>query len=202
MKVSDEIDLIDGTMANVYVLKTGGKIIQIDSGMGYNAKKIKSYYESRGIKPDSVFITHYHTDHIGGLEKIIDWFNPELYSSATEIKYLTGEEPIPKLKGLVGLMSSRPKKMSFQNVKECENIGVKGLECISTPGHTPGSTSLLFQEKRFIFIGDAARVKNDELEIVSGFTLDMEEARKSLEKIKSLRPVTILPGHGNPVKLE
>lgn len=202
MKITDEVDLIDGTMANVYVLKVQDKIVQIDSGMSYNAKKIKSYYEFSGRSPSAIFITHYHPDHVGALQKVIEWYKPDLYSSPTEARYLDGSEKLPKPKGIAGLVGTLSKRLNFGNVKDCTTMGITGLECINTPGHTPGSTSLLFRQKEIVFIGDAARERDRKLEIVSGFTLDMEEAQKSLDRIVSLKPVTVLPGHGSPVRLE
>ncbi|MBD6955624.1 MAG: MBL fold metallo-hydrolase, partial [Thermoplasmatales archaeon] len=62
MRIDDNIELIDNTMCNVYVVKLDDKVIQIDSGMRGNAKVIIEYYEERKIRPDVVLITHYHLD--------------------------------------------------------------------------------------------------------------------------------------------
>ncbi|MCL2830598.1 MAG: MBL fold metallo-hydrolase [Betaproteobacteria bacterium] len=58
---------------NVFLLRLGGKIVLIDTGMGESAKspgKLHAALDQLGIKPedvDFVLLTHMHMDHIGGL---------------------------------------------------------------------------------------------------------------------------------------
>ena len=65
MKIADGLFVIDGTNANVYVFKIGDKVFQVDSAFKGQFDKIRSFYESNGLKPDVVLITHAHPDHIG-----------------------------------------------------------------------------------------------------------------------------------------
>ena len=47
----------------------------IDGGEAWSSSKIISYIESLGYKKiDYILATHPHADHIGGLNKIIDYF--------------------------------------------------------------------------------------------------------------------------------
>ncbi len=202
MKISDSIDMIDGTMCNVYVLKTAGKIIQIDSGMKGSAKKIIEYYNNNKIKPDIVLITHYHLDHIGGLKLIKDKYNPEIYASAIEIPMIEGKQSYPK-PGSFGarLLFSMIKPPVIQDIKPIQNLKIEGLKVIDSPGHTPGSVTYFLESEKMMFIGDAAGSVNGNLVINEKYSLDLESAKKTLEKIKSYSPVTILPGHGAPLKI-
>ncbi len=203
MKISDNIDLIDGTNANVYVIKTEKKIIQIDTGMKNNLERILNYYEANRTRPDIIFITHYHMDHIGTLSSLQGRFNPMVIASETEREYLEGRAVPEKPKSLLGKMvMTFSAKMNFQGISTCEKIEDENLQCVATPGHTPGSISLLMRRERVIFIGDAAATKDGELKTIGAFTLDPETAERSLEKIRALKPIKILPGHGDPLNLE
>ncbi|MCI4434837.1 MAG: MBL fold metallo-hydrolase, partial [Thermoplasmata archaeon] len=81
MIVKGNIEIIEGTMCNVYVFKLNDKIIQVDAGMKGSAKKIIDYYQKRNLRPDVVLITHYHIDHIGSLKIIKEKYNPEIYAN-------------------------------------------------------------------------------------------------------------------------
>jgi len=202
MKVTENIDLIDNTMCNVYVLKVNGKIIQIDAGMKGSAKKIIDYYNEKNIKPDMVLITHYHLDHIGGLKIIQEKYNPEIYANKIEIPVIEGKTPMGRPKSLgARIMFAMVKPTPVQGIKPFEDFKIENIKIIETPGHTPGSTSILVEKEQAIFIGDVASNVNGNLQIIEKYTIDMATARASLEKIKSLSPITVLPGHGQPLKL-
>ncbi|MDP8012242.1 MAG: MBL fold metallo-hydrolase [Thermoplasmata archaeon] len=202
MKITENIDLIDKTMCNVYVLKVSGKIIQIDAGMKGSAKLVLNYYKEKGIKPDIVLITHYHLDHIGGLKIIKDTFNADIFASSFEIPVIEGKSSMGRPKSLgARLMFSLVKPEPVTGVKDLKELKIDGLKVIETPGHTPGSVSFFVESERAVFIGDAAGNVNGDLKINEKYTLDMEKAKDSLERIKSLSPVLVLPGHGAPLKI-
>jgi hydroxyacylglutathione hydrolase len=202
MKISDSIDMIDGTMCNVYVLKMAGKVIQVDSGMKGSAKKIIEYYSNKKIKPDIVLITHYHLDHIGGLKIVKDMYNPEIYASAVEIPMIEGKQNYPK-PGSLGarILFSMVRPPKIQGVKATEDLKIEGLKVIDSPGHTPGSVSYFLEPERMMFIGDAASSVNGSLVINEKYSLNLEDARRTLDKIRTFSPITVLPGHGAPLEI-
>ncbi len=203
MKISENVEMIDGTMANVYVIKRKDRIIQIDTGMKNNFQKIVQYYEHNGSKPDIIFITHYHMDHVGSLREMVEKYNPVIISSNIEKDYLSGKIKPEKPRSILGkLVYKMMPLLDFKDVMTPDYLNDPNIDVILTNGHTPGSSSLLLKDERIVFIGDAAREKDGELEIDRTFTLDQKAALDSLNKIKSLKPVLVLPGHGNPVKLE
>lgn len=203
MKISENVEMIDGTMANVYVIKRKDRIIQIDTGMKNNFQKIVQYYEHNRCKPDIIFITHYHMDHVGSLREMVEKYNPVIISSNIEKDYLSGKIKPEKPRSILGkLVYKMMPLLDFKDVMTPDYLNDPNIDVILTNGHTPGSSSLLLKDERIVFIGDAAREKDGELEIDRTFTLDQKAALDSLNKIKSLKPVLVLPGHGSPVKLE
>ncbi|MCL4421262.1 MAG: MBL fold metallo-hydrolase [Candidatus Thermoplasmatota archaeon] len=202
MRISDNVQLIEGTMANCYYLKINENNILVDSGTKSSAKKIIRFFEGLGISPNIVLITHDHPDHIGGLSMIFDRFKPKIYANKIEIPTIQGKERMRTAgtfmsKVVGGLMKSMP----VQDVFSIDELKIKDLSVVETPGHTAGSTSFFYEPERMIFVGDAVVVHNGELSINKQFTTDMNEAKKSEEKIRSYSPVTILPGHGKPINI-
>ncbi len=202
MKITDNVELIDNTMCNVYVAKISGKIVQIDAGMKGSAKLVMNYYREKQVKPDIVLITHYHMDHIGGLFIIKEKYNPEIYANGIEIPVIEGNSSMGKPRSLgARIMFSIVRPQPVKGIKDVKDLKIEGLRVIDTPGHTPGSTSYFLEKEGVLFIGDVASNVNGDLKINEKYTLDMEMAKRSLDKIKSMSPILVLPGHGSPVKI-
>lgn len=78
---------------------------------------------------------------------------------------------------------------------------IAGLICIHTPGHTPGSISLLDPATGVIFVGDALRFDGRKIEgPPAQFTPDMGLAQQSIKKIAGLKFDILLSGHGVPLR--
>jgi hydroxyacylglutathione hydrolase len=204
MKITDTVDLIEKTSANVYVVKLEQGIVQIDSGLKSNAKRIIEYYKSNKIKPDYILITHYHLDHIGGLKRIYDQFKPKVYASSIEVPVIQGHQSFEpaasySTKILLKLFNLNPEYL--ENVSDFEHMDLKELKIIPTPGHTAGSVSILYEKEKIMFVGDAVVNQKGELKIIEKYTSNMDEATKSKQLIESYAPITILAGHGKPLKI-
>lgn len=198
MKVTDNIELINGTMANCYAVNLEGKNILIDTGTKGSSKKIIEYYKKKNMKPDMVLITHYHPDHVGGLKAIKTEFNPEIYVPDVEVGVISGRENMTPAKSLAsrmvaGFMKSDP----VEDLKKASDLKMEGIEVVETSGHTPGSTSYYFKNEDAMFVGDAVVVSSGKLGLNRTFTLDMQKAEESRKKIIDSPSKIILSGHGD-----
>ncbi|BAB59310.1 hypothetical protein [Thermoplasma volcanium GSS1] len=202
MKINDAVERIDGVVANCYSLKIGDVTVLVDSGTRSGGKKIIDYYERSGGKPDVVVITHHHADHIGGLSEIVERFHPKVYVPDLELKIVSGEEKPPAPKSFIGRIIARSLKFNpVKAIVPASKLDVPGIEVMATPGHTIGSTSYILDDFKLIFSGDAAVESGGKLVINKTFTYEINGAERSLETIASMKGHTVLPGHGNPVKI-
>jgi len=202
MRITDSVELIESTMANCYFLRTQQKNVLIDTGTKSSAKKIIKFFERARISPDIVLITHDHPDHIGGLSIIYDRFKPMVYASRMEIPVIQGKEKMRTTDTFISKMvSGLMRSMPVQNVFSFDEMNLNEVEVVETPGHTQGSTSFFYEPERVMFVGDAVVVHNGKMTINRQFTADLDEAEHSEDKIRSYSPVTLLPGHGKPLKI-
>lgn len=197
MKLSESISLVDGTMANSYVVNIRDKVILIDSGMRSSSKKIIKYFQSAQQRPDIVLITHCHPDHIGGLLDIEEEFHPRICVPDIELQIALGEDKMPERGGFGSMISRLVKARPVKSATKVSELKLLGLENVDTNGHTPGSTSYYFEGLKAIFVGDAVFEKNGKYEFNRSFTLDGKLAEDSIKRILVFHGVTAYPGHGD-----
>jgi hydroxyacylglutathione hydrolase len=143
---------------------------------------------------NGVFLTHYHYDHIYGINKLVNKFpNCQIYASPHTIEGLYSakmnlsfyhETPIIFEGDKYSFLKENDKLNLFPNI--C-------LEVIETPGHNSGCLS--FKVGDYLFTGDSYIPDIDVVTKLKGGNKD--ESKISLEKIKSkITPQTIIcPGH-------
>ena len=127
-------------------------------------------------------------------------------ASEIDSEYISGQKTSLRWEPAEEVRTDLPEEQNQLGIELCEtlrkvkpvnvDITVKdgdyfewagGCQVISTPGHMPGHISLYLKEVNSIITGDAAVIENNKLAIANPqFTLDLELAKKSLEKLMSM----------------
>eukprot|EP00053_Salpingoeca_punica_P014040 m.127425 g.127425 ORF g.127425 m.127425 type:complete len:311 (-) comp16365_c2_seq1:1288-2220(-) len=188
---------------NTYIVGTGARRLLVDTGEG-----VVGYTEQLGralgmldsdIEPSStatssqqqkptcsisqVILTHWHNDHVGGVEDV------------QQINVAAGLPAPSFLKYPLPAKDTR----QYNQLKDNDRIAVDGatLRVVHTPGHTDDHVVLFLEEENAVFSGDCI--------LGSGTTVfeRLGPYLESLKKIRNLQPSLIYPGHGpvvtNPV---
>ncbi|MEO6355829.1 MAG: MBL fold metallo-hydrolase [Ferruginibacter sp.] len=165
---------------------------------------IGNYEGAMELIPDTktvkgVFITHYHYDHIYGINDLIDKFpNCEIYASSHTIEGLYSD------KMNLSFYHENPivfKGRKTVTIKENDKINLfegDDLEVIETPGHNIGC--LTFKVHNYLFTGDSYIPS---IEVITKLKGGDKVANKlSLQKIKNkiVSGTCVCPGHGNIVR--
>jgi glyoxylase-like metal-dependent hydrolase (beta-lactamase superfamily II) len=152
---------------NPVFVDTGKNKVLIDTGLGVQAQagapvgRLIANLESAGVKAseiDTVFITHGHGDHVGGMT------GPDGKPLFPNAKYIMGEtEHTFWTKPATGEVGAGIKKnvIGVQDRLTLIKAGaeiVPGLTSVDSPGHTPGHLSVLISSgnQQMMAFADAA----------------------------------------------
>jgi len=206
-EVAKGVRRVPGFSNSYLVEQPDGKLTLVDCGFQPNGEKILAEVASMGRKPADVtmiVLTHGHQDHSRGAAKLKGATGARLAAHESEVDYITQKNRYPPPKGGMRAMAAllgafvkvAPAEVDVR-LKEGDKVG--RLEVVHTPGHTPGSIVLLDPATKSVFSGDTVVSEKEGLSGPnSSFTMDMDEAKRSVVKISALSFETVLPGHGDP----
>jgi glyoxylase-like metal-dependent hydrolase (beta-lactamase superfamily II) len=209
MEIVPGIHQIDGVNGNCYVI-VRDRLILIDTGLPRSSKKILSYIQDtlkrKPSELSTIILTHYHIDHTGNVCELKNLSGAEVAVHEADADFVAGRKPHPAPKGKLGLpyrllgIFFRPAFVE-PDIRLKNGDTIAGLTCIHTPGHTPGSICLLDPVANVLFAGDILKYDGEK---ISGappqFTMDSEEAQRSIKTIATLDFNILLCGHGIPLK--
>lgn len=202
LKISPHIYKIEAWFflkMSAWIVKISDGVYIIDTGMPFMGKRILKEAEKFG-KLKGILLTHGHSDHVGGLKKILESKMLPVYAHQLDIKHMEGKEPFPgrkKPEFLVqpGLVQPLEWKDNGK-LKEIDD-----LVPIHTPGHSPGHVVYYHKKDRVLIGGDLFTSKKGQLQRpIAMFTANMEEAVESGRIVEKLKPESVSICHGNDIK--
>lgn len=201
---------------NVYLLDGGDGLTLIDSGYAGSAPRIGAALEALGRRwPDvrQVLLTHCHPDHAGSLAEVkrlsgapavMHPLDAELVRAGRAVR-----EQIVISPGLLNqllfqlFIAGAPPTVEAAELEQTVDDGALlpaagGLRVVHTPGHSAGHVAYLWEKQGVLFAGDTASH-------VAGLRLsinyeDLDEGRRSLQKLARLEFDAACFGHGGPLQ--
>jgi glyoxylase-like metal-dependent hydrolase (beta-lactamase superfamily II) len=205
--------------SSTYVIETSQGLVLIDSGLDDDAKLLRSQMAELGLdwkRIRAIFLTHVHGDHSGGAQWLRKATGAKVYAGEADAPVLQRGEPREAFFSTFYMPNNTPHPTTVDIcLKGGENLdfGDVRIECLATPGHTPGSICYLVkrQNLRALFGGDTImRLHGEDVPRgVHGKPLGTYaaylapryrgNAKDLLDSLRKLRlmpvPDLVLPGH-------
>jgi len=168
--------LASSSSGNCTIVSHGNTHILIDAGI--SLRRIRDGLRHAGLSPDDltgVFITHEHSDHIGGIKMLVKYHNTTVFSSC-------GAGP--------GILGAVPEAEPFVN---CFEIGVEldlgdiSVRSFRTPHDAAGSVGYRLSSggKTMAYATDLGCVTDEVVNATLGADLAIIEANHDCEMLKN-----------------
>jgi glyoxylase-like metal-dependent hydrolase (beta-lactamase superfamily II) len=205
----------EGGHVHAYLLENGGKLTLIDTLYDDDGRRVLAEIESIGCNPTDlkhIILSHAHKSHVGGLAALKAASGATVCSHEWEVDIIAGRRPATRVSPIprkpfqvyklqlglaLGLGKHKPCEVD-RRLKAGDHIGP--LQVVETPGHTPGSLSFWWPERRALFAGDVITTWPDVTPGWPGLTLDNARNLRSVHDLTDFGNAEILcTGHGEPI---
>lgn len=207
---------------NVYVIMTPEQNLLIDTGFNRQECSAALWSGIRELGLDlnktSVFLTHLHSDHTGLAGEFVEQGCP-IYMGRIDYRYLEGtiqgknfsiaeerfrQEGFPEEELALQGEGNQARKYSVKHMFPANlvddgavlTLGDWSIQCIHTPGHTPGHMVLYLPKGQVLFSGDHILFDiTPNISVWNEVPRSLEDYLNSLEKIRALPVQAAFPAH-------
>ncbi len=142
-KVFDNLYFVGSKIHNSWALTSSEGIILIDTIFTYNSEEeIVGGLKKLGFDPAKVkyvIISHSHADHVGGAKLMQDRYGSRIVMGGPDWDSIE--------KSVNGYPGGKPKRDIVADDGQKITLGDTAVTLIATPGHTPGTLSMIFTVK-------------------------------------------------------
>src|SRR5579864_1189162 len=142
-KVFDNLYFVGSKIHSSWALTTSDGIILIDTLFTYNSEEeIVGGLKKLGLDPAKVkyvIISHAHGDHVGGAKMMQDRFGSHIVMGGPDWDSIE--------KSVNGYPEGKPKRDIVADDGQKITLGDTSVTIVTTPGHTPGTLSMIFPVK-------------------------------------------------------
>lgn len=198
------LDTDDGERAfHPAAVETDRGLLLVDAGLPGQGDALGEELAAAGFEWDDVWgvvVTHQDGDHAGALAAVCDRTDAVVFAHVRCAPYVDGrEDPI---KGDGDRYPEVPVDVELTD-DEVFRTDAGPMRVVFTPGHAPGHVSLYIPDAKLLIAADALTADDGDLQGPSErFTLDMDEAAESVDRLDSLTVDRVHCFHGGTVDVD
>ena len=199
-------------LSQAYLIENEIGLVLVDAGSPGHERKILDTMHALGRTDlKLIVITHAHFDHYGSAAALRRITSALIAIHSADFKAMAqGRTPLGSVRswGIFGKLllplgeriwppEQTPADIVFEDGDRFDEFDIDAV-AIHTPGHTPGSSCLLLNE-RLMFAGDLISSR-PWLFAQRYYASDWSQIPTSVSRLIELNPLWIFPGHGRPVR--
>lgn len=172
---------------NTHLVGTGSERILIDTAEGLSVwrERLERVLKEEGdgkVKITKVLLTHWHHDHVGGVDDVRDLLGEE--GVEVEVWKGTGSSCLGEEEESEFGKDEKKKKTKIHKIKPNQTFSVPGahLTAIYTPGHTSDHMSFFLREEDALFAGD---------NVLGHGTAVFEDLKEYMESLERMQKVLL-----------
>lgn len=165
----DTIPMLPFGMLNAFLVVQDGRAMLVDTGLPNAAPKVEKSLKARGLDWADLkltVLTHAHIDHAGSAVAVRKLSQAPVLAHADEVALCQGQPPVLKPSGPFGRLFQKTGAIQQEfdyfgpdRIVQGDGLNLSefgfAAHVLHTPGHTPGSISVLLDNGRVI-AGDLA----------------------------------------------
>ncbi|KAJ2162962.1 Beta-lactamase-like protein 2 [Coemansia sp. RSA 552] len=193
---------LDGT--NTYLLGNGERRVLVDTGDGEQPGYLDLLKQCLGPRSriDRILLTHWHADHIGGVERLLD--TPEI-ATADCVVYKHHCAATDEQKGVAAALAcAQGRLLDIADSQVFDVDGAMHLQAVFTPGHTKDHMAFVARNNDGRPFENEAGGVGGQLVLTGDMVLgrgttviqELGPYMDSLRRLLGLGPTALLPGHG------
>jgi metallo-beta-lactamase class B len=193
-KVFDNLYFVGSKIHSSWALTTSDGIILIDTLFTYNSEEeIVGGLKKLGLDPAKVkyvIITHAHGDHVGGAKLMQDRFKSRIV--------MGGQDWDSIEKSVNGYPEGKPKRDIVADDGQKITLGDTSVTIVTTPGHTPGTLSMIFPVKdrgQTLYVAYAGGTAFNFPSTVPNFDIYIRSQEKMAAAAKAVNATVLMSNH-------
>ncbi len=193
-KVFDNLYFVGSKIHSSWALTTSDGIILIDTLFTYNSEEeIVGGLKKLGLDPAKVkyvIITHAHGDHVGGAKLMQDRFKSRIVMGGPDWDSIE--------KSVNGYPEGKPKRDIVADDGQKLTLGDTTVTILTTPGHTPGTLSMIFPVKdhgRTLIVAYAGGTAFNFPSTVPNFDIYIQSQKKMVAAAAAANATILMSNH-------
>ncbi len=198
------------TLSTRSVALVGETTTLVDAGTADGAGALVGALARHGLpRVSDVVCTHFHHDHTGGLERLVQGGGVEVHAHVAECGFVIRPDLFGRALRRAGIPAAIPAAAGVPEVSGVLDgqpfpVGGREWTALHVPGHTWGHLAMWRAADRVLVAGDAVQGTGVPFAGVPGqgtgipYYVDVTAYRRSLDRMAALAPEVLVLAHENP----
>ncbi|MBZ2168062.1 MBL fold metallo-hydrolase [Marinobacter sp. F4216] len=194
----------EGFTANAGFVVTGESVVVFDAlgTPSLGVAMIKAIQEKTDLPISHVVISHYHADHIYGLQAFRAMTDAQILahqSGAGYVDSLAAQQRLSQRREALSPWVNEDTRLiapdkTFESDVSLELGDYRFSIVHAGPAHAPDDTLMMVEPAGVLFSGDI--IQSGRIPYLASSTVNSENWMKAIEQVRELSPRYLVPGHG------